>query len=195
MDSMSRSLKVVALAITMATAILTGIKLTPASANPAVDKGEEKVKHIENVHVVLICDKMRVSLNERLTLDALIRNDGADDIYLFQRMEWGAETGLDLCVRDEGGKRVSPSHSPLEPPPAVDDPTPLVRLEQGFFYGFRAQIRAGELVPGPGKFTIEAIYQSPFTRDLLNDRLRNLPALCLEDKPLESNKVPLEVVP
>jgi len=165
------------------------------AAMPVLQEGEQKLKHIEDVHVLLVCDKTKASLKQNLTLDASVRNDGPDDIYLFQSMEWGYGGGMDLYVEDQSGRRVGPTHSSLEPPPTPDDPTVLVRLEQGCFYGFRGHMDVSYLVPREGRYTMKVIYRTPFTRDLLNDRLRKLPILTLEDPPLESNKLVLEVVP
>ena len=151
----------------------------------------------ENVHVVLICDKVPVSMRDSFTIDIAIRNDGPSPVYLYRIMEWGYGGGLVLHVLDLKGNPVKPRFTPdaLLLPPEHEDPTLFVHLDQMMFYGARARLPVRDEIPTPGKYTIYVEYWCPLSRNLLSPKLRSLPILSHEDPSLYSNKLPLEVIP
>ena len=83
---------------------------------------------------------------------------------------------------------------PLWPPPLRDDPTLLLRLGEGHFYGLRTSRHVKDLVPEPGKYTMFVIFHPIQGRFLLPEKLRDLDVVTIDDSPIDSNQIAFEVV-
>jgi len=195
MDGISRQFSVIMICAGLGIILSQPVRSASGGAGGALEQEGQAAERFGQVKVHLTCDKPKVSLHDVLTMDVAIRNDGGDDVYLFQRMDWGEEGGVARYIQDEKGKLVVSERGVLDSPPQPNDPAMLVRLEQGCFYGIRSQMKAKDLVPSPGKYTMKVIYRCPFPRDVLPNKFRSLPVLALEDPGVESNKVTFEVVP
>ena len=195
MDGISRKLSVIIFGLALAIILTRAITSVPRVDGATWERGGQVVNRLEKVEVLLTCDKLKVSLQDVLTMDVAIWNDGADDVYLFQRIDWGEEGGVARYIRDEKGKLVVSERGVLDSPPPPDDPATLVRLEQGSFYGIRSRMKVKDFIRRPGRYTMKVIYHCPFARSVLPDRLRALPVIAFDDPRIESNTVALEVLP
>ena len=167
----------------------------PAANDPHLSEGRGTVTGTKNVEVILSTDKAKACMEDILDIDVSIWNNGPESVYLFRRMDWGVPGGIALYVQDERGKFVGPWIEFLLPPPSRDDPAMFVLLDAARSYGARLHQKLKNLVPGPGKYTIQVVYHSPFSQDLYDGKLRNLNVLWVEDPKMPSNQVTLEVVP
>ena len=153
-----RKAGVIALAL-IASAVLTESWSTSSiHASPASHGGAQQPKHFEKVKVTLTCDRTRVSLKDDHYMDVAIRNDGSEDVYLFQSLHRAQRGGQGPYIKDERGKVIYFEFDPLWPPPRPNDPTLLLRLEEGHFYGVREVRRVKDLVPTPGKYTLFVVF-------------------------------------
>lgn len=170
--------------------------ILPAEAGSQLVQGSEKRVQTKTMQLVLTCDKVKASMEDRLDMYVAIVNVGLDPFYVLRQLEWGDAGGVQIYVRDdENGKFVGPLNDQLWPPPPADDPNLLVRLDHDMFYGTRTSGIAKILVRHPGKYHMMAVYHCPYSRALYHDKVGNLNAFWSEDPEVHSNKVSLEVVP
>jgi hypothetical protein len=195
MDGISRKLGVIMSCAGLGIILNQPVRSVSGGTGATLDQGGQVLGHFEKVQVHLTCVKAKLSLQDFLTMDIAIRNDGADDVYLFERMDWGEEGGVARYIQDEKGKLVVSERGVLDSPPPPDDPAMLVRLEQGSFYGIRSRMKAKDLIPQPGRYTMKVIYRCPFERAMLPATLRGLPVITRDAQGIESNTVAFEVIP
>jgi hypothetical protein len=195
MNQIERAVSVVMVVFAAGAVLFEPGRTASEAAYPALQAQAQRLNPFEKVKVILTCDKARVSMGDDLCMDVAIRNDGNQDVYLFQSLHWAQGGGLGPYIRDEKGKLVYFEIDPPWPPPPPDDPTLLLCLEEGHFYGLREVRHIKDLVPGPGRYTIFVVFHPVGGRFLLPDKLRNLPVVTMDDEPINSNKVAFEVVP
>ncbi len=95
-------------------------------------------------------------------------------------MFWtGVGGGLGLELQDARGKHlpVRLFSGAIMPPANPDDPSILVRLDQGFFYGTSVVLKVKDFFPEPGRYSIRVVYESRIQKDALLPQLRSLPVL------------------
>ena len=197
MNQILRKVGVILLAAGLGTVLNRPVQSASEAAAPTLERGGQTVKHLEKVQVLLTSDKAKVSLQDVLTMDVAIRNDGESPVYVYRTQKWGFMGGLLLHIRDEKGNLVkSPFlEDALPEPPPPDDPTIFIRLDQEAFYGTRTKRWVKDMVSRPGRYTLQVEYWSPLPREYVDIKLRSLPALWHEDPGVLSNKVAFRVVP
>jgi len=145
--------------------------------------------------VILTADKPTAKLEDVFVIDATVRNDGPDPVYLFTRLEWGPGGGMTLIIRNDAGEVLGGGDRILWPPPREDDPTLLVKLSPARFYGARRRLDVKDFMSRPGKYSLQLKYRVPNSRASLGDKLSGLHVLTHEEPTLYSNKLDFEVVP
>lgn len=147
--------------------------------------------------IFLIADRTRYALHQSLVIDAGIRNDGPDPLYVYGQIAWGYGGGLVLRLRNQSGKEIAPvlrDDTMLPPPPKDDDPSMFVALEENTFFGTRRELPVTKLVKTPGRYSLQVEYRSPLACGFVDPKLEQLPALWHEDESIFSNSVSFEVI-
>jgi len=160
--------------------------------------GREGSKAVRSLRLVISTERKKYSLQDSVELDVALRNVGDASVYIDRRMEWGGYgAGLKLDIRDEQGRNVPDSllNDAIMPPPAKDDPWPLVRLDEGRLYGAWVNLPIEKLFHSPGKYSIRVVYKSWLRKEYLEPRLRKLPVIWWDDPPVVSDPIWIEVVP
>jgi len=165
------------------------------AAGSSVAKGGKTVDRTKTLHAVLIGDKAKGHIEDVLTIDVVIRNDGPETIYLFRRLEWGIGGGLALMIKNDRGERVPTGDRILWPPLPPNDPAMLVQLDEDRFFGARRELDVKRFFRSPGKYTLQVEYVSPIFRAAYGDKLPNLPIVSGEDPAIYSNELTFEVLP
>jgi hypothetical protein len=179
--------------------LIAEVTLVPAArANPPLSGKERIMKPRDQVKVFLITDRASPSFRDSLVIDVGLRNDGPDDVYIFQGLAWGPGGGLVLHLRNQDGAEIPPvvfDDTVMAPPRSQHDSTMFIRLEEGNFFGIRRELPLKDLVKAPGKYSLQVEYRSPASLHSFDKKLQSLPALWQEDPSIFSNEVPIDVVP
>src|SRR5258708_3885930 len=108
----------------------------------------------------------RVRLPDEIAVTVFFRSP-EKDITMWNALGWGASTGLYLQISDSSGHEVRNDFvqmfHPL--PPDRTGKNALISIGGKSFVGFDSQIPGKTLFPGPGRYTVEAIYTPPLPRD------------------------------
>src|SRR5437870_9055334 len=111
-------------------------------------------------------------------------------------MFWGGYGGgLKLEISDEHGKPVPARilSDAIMPPPKEGDPSILIRLDEGFFYGTWVSFSVKDFLPKPGKYSIRVIYKSWLRKELVAAQFRGLPAIWADTPQIASAPVSIDV--
>lgn len=187
-----RMISVVALLIAIA------VLVPLAGASPQASGKERIMRPAGQVKVFLITDRAAPSFRDSLVIDVGLRNDGPQDVYIFQGLAWGPGGGLVLHLRNQDGAEIPPvvfDETVMAPPRSQHDSTMFIRLEEGNFFGTRRELPLKDLVKAPGKYSLQVEYRSPVPLHFFDKKLQSLPALWQEDPSILSNEVPIEVAP
>jgi hypothetical protein len=196
MPKNSRRFLVVILAAGLGVVLRHPSRTISAAADRNPVQAEQALAWKKLVRVTLTGDKTKASLDDVLTIDTAIRNDGPEPVYLFTRLEWGVSGGMALFIRNEAGEVVGAGDRILWPPQPEDDPTRLVRLDRERFYGARRRLPLKSFMRKPGKYTLQAEYWLSIWRGgLAGERIRALQILTDENPALYCNKLDFEVLP
>lgn len=152
----------------------------PGSVAVTQDSSQKVPDMAHAVKVIVRTDHDRYSRKDPIQISASLHNTGEQPIYIDRRMFWtGLGGGLELEITDEQGKHMPsrPFSDGLAPPPVQSDPSILVRLDQGFFYGTSLILKAGDFFPSPGKYSIRVVYKSSLSKEFVLPQQRDLPAL------------------
>jgi hypothetical protein len=192
-QSILRFVRILFVAILGATVLYTSNGSVSAAARSRTDQGERTVTR--DVRVVLTADRDKFSLEDSVTINVAIQNDGPDPVYIYRKLAWGYGGGLVLHIQDEQGAAVKPAtmDDTLIPPPPPGVPAIFVRLDEGQFFGTRRLLRLKDMLPRAGKYTWQVDYQSPLSRKFVDVKLRGLAALWHEDPSVHSNSMVFEV--
>lgn len=156
---------------------------------------QNEILPLRHATVFLQTDRSEYGLGDTIVIDAGIRNEGREPIYVYNQLDWGPRAGFVLRLRDAAGRLIQPAlrDDTLMPPPKADDAGILSRLEPATFFGLRRRMAVSDLVRRGGSYSIEAEYQSPLSRELVLPQLSTLPALWLESQILHSNSVTINI--
>lgn len=109
------------------------------------------------------------------------------DITIWNALGWGPAAGLHLQISDASGREVRNDfiemYHPLPPDRSGKDA--LISIGGEVFAGFDSQIRAAELFPAPGRYTIKCLYHPRLPRDFFQGHT----IWGNEDGPIESTSV------
>ena len=155
----------------------------------------EPLETTHRIDVVIRTDRLKYSLDDTVKLDVSLQNNIGPTIYVDRRMYWGGYGGgLKLVISDESGKPISGQFGDaIMPPPKEGDPSILIRLDQGFFYGTGLDLPARDSFPRAGKYSIRVVYKSWLRRDFVAPQFQKLPVLWDDTPDFPSNLIWIEV--
>jgi hypothetical protein len=159
--------------------------------------GKQAVRTVNKVRVWLRINSAKYSIRDSMVLDAALRNEGEEPVFIYGKMAWGYGGGLVIRLRNQEGKEMAPAvrdDTMLPPPPSDNDQTIFVRIEPDNFFGTRRVLPVKDLVTEPGKYSLQVEYRSPASCQFFDPKLQQMPALWHEDPSIFSTQVPLEVV-
>jgi hypothetical protein len=142
-------------------------------------------------------DHERYSLQSSVTVNAVLRNNGSNVVYLDRRMFWtGYGGGLELEISDGYGRRLPArllSDAIMPPPQKQLDLSDLIRLDAGFLYGTSVILRTSDFFPKPGRYTIRVTYKSWLRKEQVEPQLRDLPVVWAETPEIRSEPLRITV--
>ncbi|HTT99292.1 MAG TPA: hypothetical protein VMF58_14690 [Rhizomicrobium sp.] len=147
--------------------------------------------------VVVHADRAQYSLADNIEISVSLLNTGKSVIYVDRRMFWtGLSGSLALCFADEHGTRI-PARAmsdAMMPPPPENDPSILVRLEPGFFYGTSIKLALKDFFTRPGRYSVRVAYQSMLPKKFVAPQLRDLPAQWSSSPTIMSEQTWIDIV-
>jgi hypothetical protein len=139
-------------------------------------------------------DQQGVALDDAVTLNVAVRNDGSSPVFIYRRMGWGPHGGLNLIVHDSKGNPVDGPvlDDTLIPPSEKPIAELLVKLENGEMFGVKRDIELHDMVRSPGKYTVTVEYSSILDLEFLDKDAQVLPVL-LRGHPILSKPLTITV--
>lgn len=134
---------------------------------PEMPTVEQRVTGLE---LSLVSHKRVYKRGDQFKLQAMLRNAGEKDIYLYGTLDWGYSGSLMFHIRDASGKEIEPLVVPDSPPSAPpDDKSAFVKLRPDHFLGtsYFAPFNLMNL-PRRGRYSVFVEYRCPFSiRDVV----------------------------
>jgi len=109
---------------------------------------------------------------------------------IYAPLNWGNVRGFRLKLVAADGKSTEPQFHPPVTPPATYDDARFHELDVGESVNFRSMLPAKSVFPGPGSFTLSAIYVPEPLRSVTHVQ----DAIVFENGPVESGAERVKVV-
>lgn len=118
----------------------------------------------EELHVLVVPDKVRYSKQDKMMLRALLINMGSEDLFVYRTLDWGVAGSFSLCVFTEDGRAVGRKFVDTGRtfPPPDSELTRFIKLSPYQLFGGTYQFQVSELdIRGPGRYSIVVEYHPP----------------------------------
>lgn len=149
--------------------------------------------------LTLDSSKPSYSLKENLGLTTALHNHSSvTPIFVYGHLAWGRGSGIGLEIEDMHGNTVK---TPMlledlaPPPPPLGDPTMLVGIHLGQFFGISLNQDARNFFPSPGRYRVRTTFFSMLVPEYVESRLRPLNIVWRGQEPIFSPWVTIKITP
>lgn len=158
-----------------------------------------KVKLLDSeLTLTLDSSKLCYSLKENLRLTTALHNESSvTPIFVYGHLDWGG-AGIGIEIEDMLGNTVE---TPMlieylpPPPPPKGDPTMLVGINLGQFFGIRLNQSARHFFPSPGRYRVRTNFFSMLEPEDVERRFRSLNIVWRGRETIFSPWITVEITP